>query len=151
MSKSEGYNLQYRTGRLMVLIAAMAYSASRGLAYLPWAVPVDLPRAIGLISFGGALLPVWSLGWMVAALLCLADITRRHSNSGLIATVGMMFGWGFGYLISGVAETLEAGEPGRELLTAGTYMLPALMIFGYIIQLSWIRKSTSTLFVDPEA
>lgn len=112
--------------RGFALLVLAVFAATRGIAYLPSAIPEAPPGALQLISAHFPL-AVWACLWLATGVLCAVYAFRRNDSIAWGALVGMMLGWGAAYFL-GSLVSISMGQPSREWLTGFTYIGPAIAI-----------------------
>lgn len=102
------------------------YCLIRGIAYLPFAHPTDVPKGIDLIT---KILPieVWGGIWLTVGIICVIKSFLKTDGIAIPLATGLMAGWGFAYAY-GWIDSLLLGDPSRGWLTASSYIIPALVI-----------------------
>ena len=118
-------------GRNITLIAATVYALGRAVLYLA----EDQSSVTGVGAFltaNGRMLWVWSLAWLVAAVLCAVDMINHRTRYGLSLVVGLAASWGTAHLINWGA----AGFVGDGWLDAIGWLTPAALVFGFLIKVT---------------
>lgn len=119
-------------GTLLIGVSSIV----RGVAYLPFAAPEQVPGALGRLS-EFVPLTAYAVVWLVAGVLALVQAFRQpHPLTGrerdfvaVAATCAMWSIWGYSYLVDWAISAWH-GTPGeRSYLSAATYLGPAFLIF----------------------
>ena len=127
-------------GRNIALTSGALYAFTRFLYYAT-ANPDSLSPAQDIITADGKVLGAWAAVWLVACILCIADMINRHTRYGLSAVVGLAFAWGAGYLLMWICT----GFIDFSLLTSAIgWLTPAGLVFGFLIKITALQDMLRT-------
>ena len=122
-------------GRNIALTSGALYAFTRFLYYAT-ANPASLSPAQNIITADGKVLGAWAAVWLIACVLCIADMINRHTRYGLSAVVGLAFAWGAGYLLMWICT----GFIDFSLLTSAIgWLTPAGLVFGFLIKITALQ------------
>jgi len=122
-------------GRNIALTSGALYAFTRFLYYAT-ANPASLSPAQNIITADGKVLGAWAAVWLIACILCIADMINRHTRYGLSAVVGLAFAWGAGYLLMWICT----GFIDFSLLTSAIgWLTPAGLVFGFLIKVTALQ------------
>ena len=127
-------------GRNIALTSGALYAFTRFLYYAT-ANPASLSPAQNIITADGKVLGAWAAVWLIACVLCIADMINRHTRYGLSAVVGLAFAWGAGYLLMWICT----GFIDFSLLTSAIgWLTPAGLVFGFLIKITALQDMLRT-------
>lgn len=122
-------------GRNITLVSATIYALSRGVYYMT-KDPATVSEAQGWITGNGQLLWAWAVVWVLAAVLCIADMVNRHTRHGLSAVVGLSGAWGVAYLVMWAASS---GIHFDLLSSSVGWLAPTGMVFGLLFKVTALQ------------
>jgi len=122
-------------GRNIALTSGALYAFTRFLYYAT-ANPASLSPAQNIITADGKVLGAWAAVWLIACILCIADMINRHTRYGLSMVVALAFGWGIGYLFIWVCT----GFTDFSLISSAvSWLTPAGLVFGFLIKVTALQ------------
>lgn len=118
-----------------------AFAFTRGLAYLPWNVPPQLPGGLQLlVDYSPWTETAYGWAWTAAALCCIPAAFMRRDMWAIAAVMFMTLLAGGSFLVSWL---MSFPEPNRDWVTAGSYLGPAGFIFCFSRLINLPRPGSS--------
>lgn len=138
-----------RIGRMVALSAIAIYCITRSLAYAPGLVGGRMEQVVLMVSLNGHLLWAWALAWLLAGVLCIADMIEGHTRRGMSLAIGLGAAWGAAYAIAWVVAGIH-GEWTTWWVTAINYITLSAAIWGLICKVAaWQDIATANSRADP--
>lgn len=131
---------RYGLGRAIMLTSASIYALGQAARYLP--NPQTSENGPASLDFVTVFVPqwFWAALWLVAAVLCVVDISRGVGRKGISLVVGLMFSWSTIYLFSYITTVVESGWGSREWVSVFTFGCTAGMVMGLLIKIGALKR-----------